>query len=112
MEADVAPIARASMPVTVVYSPRAGAIDETALELRAGATLVDALRASGILERHPGIDLARPMFGIWGRSMPLEQPLKANDRVEVYRPLAVDPKEARRRRQRAQRALRTTSSSR
>ncbi len=101
-----------SIGVSVVYSPHAGAIDETALELPAGATVIDALLASGILERHPQIDRVHPAVGVWSRTVPLEQPLRPHDRVEVYRPLAVDPKEARRRRQREQRAVRATSSSR
>ena len=61
-----------------------------------------ALRASGLLERHPEIELACSALGIWGRAQLPSEPLRDRDRVEVYRPLPVDPKEARRLRYRAQ----------
>lgn len=93
----------ASFGVTVAYSPAAGTVEEVALRVDAGATLGDALRASGLLERHPAIDLAACKVGIWGRVLPLSTPLRERDRVEVYRPLTVDPKEARRLRYRKDR---------
>ena len=92
----------AMVSVTVASSPEEGFADECSIDVPSGATLVDALRASGVLERHPGIDLARQAVGIWGRVCALDTPLKQGDRVEIYRPLQVDPKEARRRRQRLQ----------
>ena len=85
------------MRVEVVYA-LAGAHDVTVLELPAGATARDALAASGIAARHPGIDLSR--LGIFGRPASGETPLAEGDRVEIYRPLALDPKEARRARAR------------
>ena len=75
-----------------------GREDAVSLSLPAGATALDALRASRLLERHPEIDLARQKIGIYGRVVGAEARLRDGDRVEVYRPLAVDPKEARRRR--------------
>ena len=92
----------AVLSVAVACSPADGLAEECRIELPAGATLIDALRASGVLERHPHIDLARQAVGVWGRVCPLDAPLKEGDRVEIYRPLQVDPKEARRRRQRLQ----------
>ncbi len=89
--------------VSVAYSPRAGEVDEVALALAPGATLIDAIRASGLLARHPEIDLAAHRTGIWGRAKPHETPLREHDRVEIYRPLVVDPKEARRLRYRKDR---------
>ena len=65
------------------------------LELPAGATVRDALAASGFV-----LNLEHQAFGIFGNRVPLEHPLSEGDRVEIYRPLAVDPKEARRRRAR------------
>ena len=94
--------AAASLVVTVAYSPRAGVVDEVEVRLAEGATLADALRASGLLESHPQIDLARQRVGVWGRLCELDTPLRARDRVEVYRPLLVDPMQARRERQRRQ----------
>ena len=63
-----------------------------------GTRLEEAVRRSGILERHPEIDLADAKTGIFGNHAPLEQPLRAGDRIEIYRPLIADPKAARRRR--------------
>jgi uncharacterized protein len=85
-----------TLQVSVAYSPRAGIVDEVVLKLPRGATLIDAVRASGLLDRHAGIDLAQARLGIWGRVQPPETLLRERDRVELYRPLTVDPKEARR----------------
>ena len=96
------------LSVTVASSPAEGRADECSIDMQGGATLIDALRASGVLDRHPGIDLARQSVGVWGRVCALDTPLKQGDRVEIYRPLQVDPKEARRRRQRLQQAATCT----
>lgn len=85
-----------TLQVSVAYSPRAGVVDEVLLKLSRGATLIDAVRASGMLERHADIDLTQARLGIWGRVQPPETRLRERDRVELYRPLTVDPKEARR----------------
>jgi putative ubiquitin-RnfH superfamily antitoxin RatB of RatAB toxin-antitoxin module len=91
-------MARAEAPVMlnveVVFSPEAGVVDRTELRLPEPATLADALAASGLLQRHP--QAATLPAGIWGRAQPADTPLRERDRVEVYRPLQVDPKEARR----------------
>jgi uncharacterized protein len=85
-----------TLQVSVAYSPRAGVVDEVVLDLPRGATLIDAVRASGLLDRHAGIDLAQARLGIWGRAQEPQTLLRERDRVELYRPLTVDPKEARR----------------
>jgi hypothetical protein len=69
-----------------------------ALEVAAGTTVAEAIRASGILERCPEIDLARCGVGVFGRRRGLDEPLAAGERVEIYRPLPQDPRELRRRR--------------
>lgn len=92
--------------VSVVFSPRAGEVDETELTLAAGATVADALRASGLQERHPDVDLSSLALGLWGASCERSRLLRDRDRVELYRPLRVDPKEARRQRQQVQRGAR------
>lgn len=92
----------ARLGVSVAYSPRAGAVDEVQLSMCAGATVADALCASGLQQRHPALDLAAAPLGIWGVPCPREAVLRNRDRVEVYRPLVVDPKEARRQRYRTQ----------
>jgi len=85
------------MKVEVVYAlPKA--VDAVSVSLPAGASLRDAVVASGLLERHAGINLEKQAFGIFGRRALLETRLTEGDRVEIYRSLALDPKEARRRR--------------
>ena len=64
--------------------------------LPAGATIEDAIRRSGILERFPEIDLSRNRVGIYGEAARLQDPVRDGDRVEIYRPLIADPKEIRR----------------
>jgi putative ubiquitin-RnfH superfamily antitoxin RatB of RatAB toxin-antitoxin module len=69
------------------------------LELEAGATVAQALAASGVTEALPGY---RPAgVGIFGRRVSLDAPLHDGDRIELYRPLRADPKESRRRRARS-----------
>lgn len=69
-----------------------------ALEVAPGTTLRGAIEQSGVLERCPEIDLARDGVGVFGRQRGLDEPVGDGDRVEIYRPLPVDPKEMRRRR--------------
>lgn len=88
--------------VSVAYSPRAGEVDEIALRLAPGATVADALRESGLQARHPGLAIDTLPVGIWGTFCERDALLRDRDRVELYRPLRVDPKEARRQRYRAQ----------
>jgi len=68
------------------------------LQLPAGATVADALAASGFADAFPGIDPAREGVGVYGARCGPEQALHDGDRVEIYRPLAFDPMESRRRR--------------
>lgn len=65
------------------------------IALPAGATVEDALRESGVREISAQA-AAVTRFGIWGRIVELAQPLRDGDRVELYRELKIDPKEARR----------------
>lgn len=64
--------------------------------LTEGLTALGAVRASGILEDAPEIDPGELALGIWGRRVDASQRLRADDRVEIYRPLRRDPREARR----------------
>jgi putative ubiquitin-RnfH superfamily antitoxin RatB of RatAB toxin-antitoxin module len=93
----------ARISVVVAFSPAPGQVDHVDVSLPAGATMHDALRESGLLQRHPQIDLATFRLGVWGKLRGLEDSLREGDRVEVYRPLKVDPKEARRQRYRSHR---------
>jgi putative ubiquitin-RnfH superfamily antitoxin RatB of RatAB toxin-antitoxin module len=91
------------MQVTVAFSPRAGEVWEAELSLATQATVLDALQASGVLQRFTQIDLATARLGVWGKTCDPGRLLRERDRVEIYRPLSVDPKEARRLRYRAHR---------
>lgn len=84
--------------VTLVYSPSPRTVHETQLALADNASVRQAIQASGVLEVFPEIDLRSAVVGVWGRKAGLNQALRDNDRVEIYRPLKVDPKVARRER--------------
>ncbi len=62
----------------------------------AGSTVLDAIEASGIAARFPEHDLSSCRQGIWGRLTGKDHLLEDGDRVEIYRPLKIDPREARR----------------
>jgi hypothetical protein len=77
--------------VEVVYAlpERAASVR---VRVREGATVREVLEKSGLLP------LARGRIGIFGRVVGADARVADGDRVEIYRPLAADPKEARRRR--------------
>jgi putative ubiquitin-RnfH superfamily antitoxin RatB of RatAB toxin-antitoxin module len=88
--------------VLVGYSAAPREVDLRELWLPAGSTVADALHASGLVERH-GLHLDEQLaVGIWMKARPLSAVLRHDDRVEVWRALRVDPKEARRQRYRKQ----------
>ena len=61
-------------------------------------TVRAAIEACGVLRDAPEIDLATGKVGVFGKAVGLDAVLASGDRVEIYRPLVADPKEARRRR--------------
>lgn len=67
----------------------------SAFELAAGATVGEAIAASGLAEA-TGVDVDAHDAGIWSKRVARDHVLRDGDRVEVYRPLVIDPKEARR----------------
>jgi uncharacterized protein len=85
-----------SICVEVLYCPASHVTDRVAVRLPAGATVADALLASALAQRHLG--LADLRVGVWSRPCERTTLLREGDRVELYRPLQVDPKEARRQR--------------
>jgi putative ubiquitin-RnfH superfamily antitoxin RatB of RatAB toxin-antitoxin module len=67
-----------------------------ALSVSPETTIREAIDLSGILKRFPEIDLTRNKVGIFSQVCQLTDLVKEGDRVEIYRPLLIDPKEARR----------------
>lgn len=63
-----------------------------------GTSLQDAIQRSGVLQQAPEIDLDTCKAGVYGRLKPMDALVREHDRVEIYRPLVTDPKDARRRR--------------
>jgi putative ubiquitin-RnfH superfamily antitoxin RatB of RatAB toxin-antitoxin module len=71
------------------------------LEVKSGTTIGEAIKQSGILQQFREIDLALNKVGIFGKLARTDTLLRDRDRVEIYRALIADPKEARRRRAQA-----------
>lgn len=68
------------------------------LELPKGCTIDTAIKRSGLLDRFPELDLKQNKVGVFNKLKALDYVLNPGDRLEIYRPLLADPKEARRRR--------------
>lgn len=85
--------------VSVIHAEPAHAFS-VQLSLPRGATIADAIERSGIRHARPGIEINEDRIGIFSRKASLDATLHDGDRVEIYRPLKIDPKEARRKRAR------------
>ncbi|MGD8679130.1 MAG: RnfH family protein [Lysobacterales bacterium] len=83
--------------VEVVYATP-GRQELVELRVPAGSTVADAIELSGMKERFDGLVVDESAVGIFSRKVPMDHVLEAGDRVEIYRPLIADPREARRRR--------------
>ena len=83
------------MKVEVVYA-LPGAQTVHRINLASGATVADALRAVSEIPPFAELLLEERPVGVFGERVDVSQPLLDGDRVEIYRKLAVDPKEARR----------------
>jgi putative ubiquitin-RnfH superfamily antitoxin RatB of RatAB toxin-antitoxin module len=92
-------MAPAELHVEVVYSAAAGQMQKVNLQLPSESSVLDALR-----QAFPGVVLDGLVVGVWGKLRALDDTLRDRDRVEIYRPLLVDPKEARRQRYQSHRA--------
>ena len=82
----------------VLFSPAAGREELVTVQLTPGATVAALIDASGLAARYPLFDFAQAQVGIWGKLVPRDTLARAHDRIEIYRPLLVDPKVARARR--------------
>ena len=92
-------MALAELHIEVVYSPAAGVTKQVVVRLPPGSTVQGALDAAW-----PEMAMQGLAVGVWGKLCTLGDALRDKDRVEVYRPLLVDPKEARRQRYQSHRA--------
>ncbi len=86
-----------SIHVEVVYAQRENQ-SVISLNLPAGSTAGQAIEASGLLAKYPEIDLAKNKLGIFAKLARVDTALRDRDRVEIYRPLIADAKEARKQR--------------
>lgn len=68
------------------------------VEVHPGATVEEAIKASGILLKYPTIDLGSNKVGIFSKLTKLDTVVREKDRIEIYRPLIADPKEVRKKR--------------
>ena len=94
-------MAEETFAVEIIYAlPERQELKE--LTVAKGCTVEQAIQQSGILEDYPEVDLAQNKVGIFSRVVKLGQELRAGDRIEIYRPLLLDPKQIRQ--QRAEKA--------
>jgi len=78
------------------------------LEVNSGASLIEAIHLSGILEQFSEIDVTKNKWGIFGKIAADNTILREHDRIEIYRPLIADPKESRRKRAEKKEKVKTT----
>ena len=90
----------ALITVELTYAAAPHQVQRTALRLPAGSTATQALRASDLGQQLGAAELDALTLGLWGRDCPPDTVLRDQDRLELLRPLQVDPKEARRQRYR------------
>ena len=81
--------------VSVIYAAE-NRQQEIILSVEENCTVALAIARSKIQALFPEIVLSTIQVGIFSKRVTLDAPLKAGDRVEIYRPLTIDPKELRR----------------
>lgn len=99
------PVASSAAPQTMTVEVAVGVaprqVKRVRLDVPTGSTVRQALEASGVLGQIPGLSpeeiiAGEWVIGVWGRKERLGHVLRDQDRIELVRPLLVDPKEARR----------------
>lgn len=78
------------MQVGIAYAEHGQQVWLT-IEVPDETTAAEAIGQSGILQMFPGIDLSAQRIGVFGKVVKPEMPLRAGDRVEIYRPIICDP---------------------
>jgi len=84
--------------IELIYVAKDKTTLQLKMDLKPGATIATALSESGIYDLHP--ETKNMAVGIYAQQVPLDTVLKDGDRIEIYRPLSLDPKENRRQRAR------------
>ena len=85
--------------IELLFLPTPDKIERYNVHIDGNTTLETALLSSNLLKAHPDWDINTLSVGIYGKKAALNTVLKPHDRIEIYRPLQIDPKEARRQRQ-------------
>lgn len=85
-----------SLRIEVVFAD-ADRQELLSLDVKQGSCVDDVIRISRLPGKFPRINFAELQVGIWGRIVDRSHRVREGDRVEIYRPLAIDPREARRR---------------
>lgn len=80
--------------VSVIYAQCDRQV-EIPLLIEENCTIAVAVQRSGILQQFPEIEIGRTALGVFGCRAAWDDLLKENDRIEIYRPLQMDPKQAR-----------------
>ncbi len=86
------------LQITIAYSPGPREVRQWDLQVATGTTVREALMQSGLFEAYPDLRGQSLSLAVWGRAATPSQSLRERDRIEVLRPLRVDPKVARRER--------------
>ena len=87
------------LPLTIAIEVAYASTNQSWLipvEVEEGTTVQQAIASSGILQQYPDINLQTNKVGLFSKIVALDVPVRAGDRIEIYRPLVLDPKEARR----------------
>ena len=84
--------------ITLYYSPQARKVVEIQLQVEQGTTVGQAIQQSGIVQQIQESQLPTLELGVWGKNVHSSHVVHEGDRIELYRPLTVDPKVARRER--------------
>lgn len=87
-----------TLTVTVVYCPSPNEVWQTSLCVPETLTVAQTVSHSGLLQAHPALNARSLSVGIFGQTCLPGRQIKTGDRIEVYRPLTVDPMQSRRRR--------------
>ena len=84
-----------AMSVTIVFSPEPREMREWTVPVPMGRLVADVLSMCAVHWGVPVVELTAMDVGVWGKRVSVDQPLRNGDRLEIYRPLRVDPKVAR-----------------